>query len=56
MINVIKYPDKEDWQEIIKRPVFENASLEKNREKDLGKSKRRKVIKPFANTQRNLME
>ena len=29
MINVIKYPDKKDWQEIIKRPVFENASLEK---------------------------
>ena len=29
MINVIKYPDRKDWQELIKRPVFENASLEK---------------------------
>lgn len=29
MINVIKYPDRKDWEEIIKRPVFETASLEK---------------------------
>ena len=29
MINVIKYPAKKDWEEIIKRPAFETASLEK---------------------------
>ena len=28
MIKVIKQPSKEDWQEIVKRPVFENISLE----------------------------
>jgi len=39
MINVIKYPDKKDWQEIIKRPVFENASLEKTVKKILEKVK-----------------
>ena len=39
MINVIKYPDRKDWQEIIKRPVFENASLEKTVKKILEKVK-----------------
>src|SRR6187200_485493 len=39
MINVIKYPDKKDWQEIVKRPVFENASLEKVVKKILDKVK-----------------
>jgi histidinol dehydrogenase len=29
MIKVIQHPDRKDWPEIIKRPVFENASLEK---------------------------
>lgn len=29
MINVVKYPDRKNWQEIVKRPVLENASLEK---------------------------
>lgn len=29
MINVIKYPGRKDWEEIIKRPEFETASLEK---------------------------
>ncbi len=29
MINVIKYPGRKDWEEIIKRPAFETASLEK---------------------------
>ena len=39
MIKVIKYPDKKDWQEIIKRPVFETASLEKMVKKILEKVK-----------------
>ena len=39
MINVIKYPDRKDWQEIIKRPVFENFSLEKVVKKILDKVK-----------------
>ena len=39
MINVIKYPDRKDWQEIIKRPVFENFSLEKIVKKILDKVK-----------------
>lgn len=39
MIKVIKHPNKEDWQEIIKRPVFENASLEKVVKKILEKVK-----------------
>ncbi len=29
MINLIKYPDRKEWQELIKRPVLENVSLEK---------------------------
>jgi histidinol dehydrogenase len=39
MINVIKYPDRKDWQEIIKRPVFETVSLEKAVKKILDKIK-----------------
>lgn len=39
MINVIKYPDRKDWEEIIKRPVFENVSLEKTVKKILEKVK-----------------
>ena len=39
MINVIKYPDRKEWQEIIKRPVFENGSLEKAVKKILEKVK-----------------
>ncbi|HEX6847300.1 MAG TPA: histidinol dehydrogenase [Chitinophagaceae bacterium] len=39
MIKVIKHPNKEDWKEIIKRPVFENASLEKAVKKILDKVK-----------------
>jgi histidinol dehydrogenase len=41
MIKVIKHPDKKDWQEIIKRPVFETASLEKVVKKILEKVKAR---------------
>ena len=39
MIKVIKYPDRKDWQEIVKRPVFENVSLEKAVKKILEKVK-----------------
>ena len=39
MINVIKYPDRKEWQEIIKRPVFQNVSLEKTVKKILEKVK-----------------
>lgn len=39
MINVIKYPERKDWQEIVKRPVIENASLEKTVKKILEKVK-----------------
>ena len=39
MIKLIKHPNKEDWQEIVKRPVFENASLEKVVKKILEKVK-----------------
>src|SRR6186997_781121 len=39
MIKVIKQPNKEDWQEIVKRPVFENTSLEKTVKKILEKVK-----------------
>ena len=39
MIKVIKHPNKEEWQELIKRPVFENASLEKVVKKILEKVK-----------------
>ena len=39
MIKLIKKPSKEDWQEIVKRPVFENSSLEKTVKKILDKVK-----------------
>jgi histidinol dehydrogenase len=39
MINVIKYPDRKEWQEIVKRPMIENASLEKAVKKILEKVK-----------------
>ena len=39
MIKLIKQPSKEDWQEIVKRPVFENSSLEKTVKKILDKVK-----------------
>src|SRR6187401_464766 len=53
MINVIKYPDKKDWQQIVKRPVFENTSLEKavkkilEKVKDKGDKAVRKYTKEF---------
>jgi histidinol dehydrogenase len=39
MIKVIKFPDSKSWKEIIKRPVFENVSLEKTVKKILEKVK-----------------
>ena len=39
MINVTRYPDRKEWQEIIKRPVFEKASLEKTVKKILERVK-----------------
>ena len=39
MIKLIKQPSKEDWQEIVKRPLFENSSLEKTVKKILDKVK-----------------
>ena len=39
MIKLIKQQSKEDWQEIVKRPVFENSSLEKTVKKILDKVK-----------------
>ena len=39
MIKLIKQPSKEDWQEIVKRPVLENSSLEKTVKKILDKVK-----------------
>src|SRR5688572_1009358 len=49
MIDLIKYPDRNDWQEIVKRPVFENSSLEKSVGKILGKvkSKGDKAIRKY---------
>ena len=53
MIKVIKYPDRKEWQELIKRPVFENASLEKavkkilEKVKDKGDKAIRKYTKEF---------
>jgi len=39
MIKVMKHPAKADWPQIVKRPVFENASLEKAVRKILEKVK-----------------
>ena len=53
MIKVIKHPNKEDWEEIVKRPVFENVSLEKtvkkilDRVKEKGDKAVRKYTKEF---------
>src|SRR4030095_9296481 len=53
MINVIQHPDRKDWQAIIKRPVIENASLEKavkkilDKVKDNGDKAIRKYTKEF---------
>jgi histidinol dehydrogenase len=41
MINLIKYPDKKYWQEIVMRPVIETASLEKSVKKILDRVKSR---------------
>src|SRR6185436_5739968 len=49
MIDIIKYPGRKEWQEIIKRPVFENASLEKTVKKILDKvrSKGDKAVRKY---------
>jgi histidinol dehydrogenase len=49
MINEIKYPDKIDWNELIKRPVIENLLLEKTVRKILDKVKTKgdKALKKF---------
>jgi len=49
MITTIKYPLKEDWQEIVKRPVAETVSLEKTITKilDKVKSKGDKAIRKY---------
>ena len=53
MINVIKYPDRKDWKELIRRPVFEHASLEKavkkivDKVRDKGDKAIRKYTKEF---------
>ena len=39
MINVIKYPDRKEWRGLVKRPEFENTSLEKTVRKILEKVK-----------------
>jgi histidinol dehydrogenase len=39
MIDVIKYPEREAWQQIVKRPVTETVSLEKTVRKILDKVK-----------------
>ena len=39
MIRVIRYPDRKNWTELIKRPLFENSSLEKSVRKILEKVK-----------------
>jgi histidinol dehydrogenase len=49
MIKLIKHPDRKDWQAIVKRPVFENASLEKTVKKILERVKEKgdKAVKKF---------
>jgi histidinol dehydrogenase len=51
IINVIKYPDRKDWQDIIKRPMLETASLEKAVRKILEKVKEKgdKAVKKYTN-------
>ena len=53
MIKVIQHPDSKEWQELIKRPAFENASLERvvkkilDKVKDKGDKAVRKYTKEF---------
>ena len=47
MINVIKYPNRKEWQAIVKRPVFENVSLEKTVRKILEKVKAKESHSAF---------
>lgn len=49
MIKIIKYPNKRDWQEITRRPVLENISLEKTVKKILEKIKTKgdKAVKKY---------
>ena len=53
MIKVIQHPDSKEWQELIKRPAFENASLERvvkkilDNVKDKGDKAVRKYTKEF---------
>jgi len=51
IINLIKYPDRKDWQDIIKRPMLETASLEKAVRKILEKVKEKgdKAVKKYTN-------
>ena len=39
MVKIVKYPDKQDWNELVTRPVFENSSLERSVRKILEKVK-----------------
>lgn len=39
MIKIVKYPDKKEWKELVRRPLFENASLERSVRKVLDKVK-----------------
>lgn len=50
MLNIIKYPDKKDWQGLIRRPVKETMSLEKTVKKILQKVKDKgdKALKKFS--------
>lgn len=53
MISIIKYPDRKDWQEIVRRSVIETTSLEKavkkilNKVKEKGDKAVRKYTKEF---------
>lgn len=49
MLQIIKYPERKDWQEIVKRPVFETASMEKSVKKILEKVKEKgdKAIRKY---------
>jgi len=49
MIKLIQHPERKDWKEIIKRPAFENASLERTVKKILEKVKDKgdKAVKKF---------
>ena len=49
MINKVKYPNRKDWQEIIKRPVAETVTLDKSLKKILEKVKAKgdKAVRKF---------